>query len=95
MEGTTLTVASKTAQFTAREFSEWIDQRQTALQTILETVKKEVGQQHIEPLVAARISSCVAGSVYGYEEFHPRGPAPSAEQLLEALSPEGLLAAGR
>jgi hypothetical protein len=82
-----LTVASKAARFDSNGFAEWIDDRLRAVSSILDTVKDEVSNDRIEPLVAARIASCVAGSSFGYEEFHPRGGTPPAEQLLEALSP--------
>jgi len=95
MEGTTLTVASKASQFSPSEFSDWLDERREAVSTIVESVKDEVNQGRIEPIVGARIASCVAGSVFGYEEFHPRGMTPPAEQLLEALDPKrGLARAG-
>ncbi len=86
MEGTTLTVASKTSRLSPAEFSDWIDERLLAVRAILDTVKEQVGEQQIEPIVGARIASCVAGSVFGYEEFHPRGSMPPAEQFLETLN---------
>lgn len=95
MEGTMLTVAAKASHLSSSEFSDWIDERRDAVNAILETIKDEVGSNRIEPLVGARIASCVTGSVFGYEEFHPRGVTPPAEQFLEALSPQGSLAGSR
>jgi hypothetical protein len=77
------TVAGKAASMNAREFADWIEQRLQAQKEILETVTEQVGNNVIEPLVGARIASCVSGSVFGYEEFHPRAGSPSAEQVLD------------
>lgn len=88
MQDTTLTVAGKAAQLDPAEFGEWFEERQRAVSNILETIKEQVvEQQIIEPLVGARIASCVVGSVFGYEEFHPRTGQPQAEQLLEMFEP--------
>jgi hypothetical protein len=93
----TLTVASRASQFDPHEFGDWIDDRLRSVSNILDTVKEQVSELKIEPLVGARIASCVAGSVFGYEEFHPRGATPPAEQFLEALGPQqrGLATASR
>lgn len=83
----TLTVASRVIPLNAEDFGNWLDERKRALGAIFETVKEQVSEETIEPIVAARIISCVAGSVFGYEEFHPRAGTPPVEQLLEALRP--------
>jgi hypothetical protein len=77
------TVAGRAAGMDAREFSDWIEQRLVAQKEILESVAEQVANANLEPLVGARIASCVAGSVFGYEEFHPRAGAPAAEQVLD------------
>jgi hypothetical protein len=77
------TVAGKAASMDAREFSDWIEQRLNAQKEILESVTEQVANANLEPLVGARIASCVAGSVFGYEEFHPRAGTPPAEQVLD------------
>jgi hypothetical protein len=83
----TLTVASKARQLEPGDFPRWLHERELTVSAILDTVKEQVAEEKIEPIVGARIASCVAGSVFGYEEFHPRGDTPPAEQFLEALSP--------
>lgn len=90
-----LTVAGKVAHMNGREFADWVDSRLRAQKEILETVTEQVGNGIIEPLVGARIASCVTGSVFGYEEFHPRAGGPPAEQMLETTllartGPQGL-----
>lgn len=87
--GNTLTVAGKAATLeSGQEFDEWVDQRLLAQRSILDTVKDAVRADQIEPVAGARIMSCVAGSIFGYEEFHPRQGQPAAEQLLEMLDPQ-------
>lgn len=80
-----LTVAVQASQLGQQEFSPWLRQRYEAVGNILESVEKQVTQGIIEPIVGARIASCVSGGVFGYEEFHPRGDAASAEQMLDVL----------
>lgn len=80
----TLTVASRARDLSPSDFGDWIDERRQAQDAILESVKDQVSSQSIEPLVGARIASCVSGSIFGYEEFHPRGDTPPAEQLMES-----------
>lgn len=77
-------VTKRFAQLSPSEFRSEVERTWQAGQQILNTVCEQVEQQQIQPLDGAKIASCVAGTLLGYEEFHPRGIQDSP-QLTDAL----------
>lgn len=78
------TIAGQAAQLEPGNFRGWLQQRQKAVDEILDTVADTVEKEALEPVAGARIVACVTGSAFGYEEFHPRTGQPTAELMLDS-----------
>lgn len=58
-------------------YQEELDKTWAALQEIKDVIGRNVQEGNLRSIDAAKAISSVTGSVFGYEEFHPRGGVDS------------------
>ena len=84
MTGTvTTSLVHQYAAMTPAEFAKNIEPKWDVCRQLMNDVRIAVEKKHLTPLDGARVTSAIAATLFGYDEF-----------ILREISPETLLAAG-
>lgn len=75
------TVTSRYQAMSPSQFRQESEKVWEALSQIKDTIVDQVDQNNLRPIDAVKSIACLTGSVFGYEEFHPRHGQQSPESL--------------
>lgn len=76
------TVAGRYSQMQGSEFRAELGNAWKALDDVVNTVIDNVENQNLKPIDGIRAVAALTGSVFGYEEFHPRTGQPTLSTIL-------------
>lgn len=73
------------ASIDAPDFKQELERRGQVVARLEQQVSQAVEQDQITPLEGLKIVSCVHGTLYAYEEFHPRGQSTPEQSITHLL----------
>jgi hypothetical protein len=78
-------VTANVVGMSATEYEAFIDERWGALERLRDWSKNEVRDGTLKPIEGVKVLACATGTIFGYEEFHPRGVPGTPESLVSTL----------
>ena len=73
-------VQQRYGQMSPSQFRTEAEKTWEALSQVKDTIVDQVEQNNLRPIDAVKSIACLTGSVFGYEEFHPRSGQMQLQQ---------------
>lgn len=79
-------LTTRFAQMQNSEYQRELEQTWTVIEEVKDVIQRNVSQENIRPIDAARTIAAVTGSLFGYEEFHRTSDNPMVADLYSSLN---------
>jgi hypothetical protein len=84
---TQASVSTRYATMEREDFGPEIDRAWKAAQDVVGVIKEHVEASNLRPIDGIKVISCLTGSLFGYEDFHPRSGQNPLSDLLYTSPP--------